>query len=431
MSTNPLAKELQGLSRRIRKQTKELAELDRESDWFRNFNQATAVEEAGRLLAEEEALESELNHSRTQLADEQARTKELTNLTKAGWDPLYWFSSARLEAKNNHALHHLTLSRCRQELESVEELLLGVRTSRSRCADLLARYDRYDEKMSQQRRSSLQADLALLHTEHEQLAARKVELDSRLEGPLKVLDHLQNELEEMQQTRETLERSVSAWERDVRQANDFIDDLSRASNGYDRAMIHQKCEREFDEGSPNAVAADRRRRITKAKAELARLDRPLEAKRRDVEKARTRIQTVVDRGIRVIGSLVVDGSNLCYQGEDFIGLSALRPLTVTLAKAYNVTVIFDASIRHRLGKARDFDLDAELPGAEVHVVPSRTQADETILIMADDPLVYVISNDRFSEFGDKAAVRDHRVLRHQILNARVIIHDLDLVVAFN
>jgi hypothetical protein len=44
--------------------------------------------------------------------------------------------------------------------------------------------------------------------------------------------------------------------------------------------------------------------------------------------------------------------------------------------------------------------------------------------------VYVLSNDRFAEYAEKPAVRDGRVLRHEILNGRILVHDLDVAASF-
>lgn len=43
---------------------------------------------------------------------------------------------------------------------------------------------------------------------------------------------------------------------------------------------------------------------------------------------------------------------------------------------------------------------------------------------------YVISNDRFRDFTDKDAVSCQRLIRHDIVAGKVLIHDLNLSVAF-
>ena len=119
--------------------------------------------------------------------------------------------------------------------------------------------------------------------------------------------------------------------------------------------------------------------------------------------------------------------------EKFIGIAALRPLCLILQESYDVTLVFDASIRRLLSGSDDENnwltddsLRRRFPGVTLHVVPARSQADETILAASVDPFVYVLSNDRFAEFRDKPAVRDKRLIAHEILNDRVLVHDLDI-----
>ena len=175
---------------------------------------------------------------------------------------------------------------------------------------------------------------------------------------------------------------------------------------------------------------DRRRKLTQTTRDLASKDRQLEGIRRNVGKAHDRVKRVVARGTRDIRALVVDGSNLCYQGGDFIRLAALRPLCDHLIGTYDVTVVFDASIRRKLGVLTDRALRDAFPGVTVHVVATRMKADETVLGVAEDPFVFVLSNDRFAEYGEKPAVREGRLIRHEIINGRVLVHDLDISVPF-
>ena len=97
--------------------------------------------------------------------------------------------------------------------------------------------------------------------------------------------------------------------------------------------------------------------------------------------------------------IIIDGKNLCFEGNTFIGLAALIPLTEQVAKRYDVTVVFDASIRRDL-KMSDDQLAKALPAAKVHVVASRAKADETILDAAHESTAWVISNDRYGDYRD-------------------------------
>jgi hypothetical protein len=45
-------------------------------------------------------------------------------------------------------------------------------------------------------------------------------------------------------------------------------------------------------------------------------------------------------------------------------------------------------------------------------------------------MAFVLSNDQFQEFPEKAAKRYGRVIRHEIVTGRVIVHDLNIDVEF-
>jgi len=94
-------------------------------------------------------------------------------------------------------------------------------------------------------------------------------------------------------------------------------------------------------------------------------------------------------------------------------------------------VVFDASIRRALQSG-----DAEVRGVfggnvKIHVVATSVKADATVLDLAgSDKTAFVISNDRFAEFWEKPAVKDGRLIRHEIVAGRVLIHDLGISEAY-
>ncbi|TVO80483.1 hypothetical protein [Shewanella algae] len=134
---------------------------------------------------------------------------------------------------------------------------------------------------------------------------------------------------------------------------------------------------------------------------------------------------------RDIQKLVLDGNNLCYQGDTFIGLVALKTLVPILAGDFEIIVVFDASIRRALGSGDSDVRDVLGNDIEVHVVATSVKADETVLDLAGtDKTTFVVSNDRFAEFGEKPAIRDQRVIRHEIVSGQVLIHDLGVSETF-
>lgn len=193
-------------------------------------------------------------------------------------------------------------------------------------------------------------------------------------------------------------------------------DLGAASNSYELRQIHEDCKSKFNEGSPNRVVAS--------------LQKRLESKTRDEAKLKQRIENLIQRDSRDIRSLVIDGSNLCYEGDKLIGLFAIRALHDSLSPEIQRTIVFDGSVLKRLGLPDDATLRRQLPGINVSIVKNLAGADETILDAAQDATSYVVSGDRFAEYPDKQAIKEGRILIAQVLNGRVIVPDLDINAAY-
>ncbi len=66
----------------------------------------------------------------------------------------------------------------------------------------------------------------------------------------------------------------------------------------------------------------------------------------------------------------------------------------------------------------------------MRVLARKTKADETIEAASEDPFVFVLNNDRFTEYRGKPAARDNRLLRHDMINGPILVHDLNLSVPF-
>ena len=178
-------------------------------------------------------------------------------------------------------------------------------------------------------------------------------------------------------------------------------------------MIHEECERTFGEGSPRRIIGERQK-------EVRRLER-------DFDKARRRVEDIARKASRKIDTIVIDGNNLCYEGNTFIGLSAIEALLPSLVRVCSVVVVFDSAIRRMLNTT-DSGIQKRLGRrARVHIVASRRLADETVLDLASGSEgVYVLSNDRFGDFNEKHVVRDGRIIRHEIVNGNIFVHDLQL-----
>lgn len=185
-------------------------------------------------------------------------------------------------------------------------------------------------------------------------------------------------------------------------------ELSNTNSSYERAMIHNECEKKFGISSPKKV-------ISQKESEICRIDR-------DLEKLLKRTSSVADKSARNIKKLILDGNNLSFQGDTFIGLTALKSFLPTFADEYEVVVVFDASIRRSL-RCNNSDIRNSLGSdIQIYAVANSVQADETLLdIAGSDDTTFVVSNDRFAEFGD-----NKRIIRHEIVSGHVLISDLSL-----
>lgn len=136
-----------------------------------------------------------------------------------------------------------------------------------------------------------------------------------------------------------------------------------------------------------------------------------------------RVRQVKRKGTMVVQRVIVDGSNLRFDDKNGrIGLFALRPLGAELMKSCEVLVVFDATILRQLGHPDEAALANAMPGIPVKVVASQTEADEFILDLAHDETTYVLSNDSFPDYSDKAAMRDDRVLAVEIVDSLRLVY---------
>lgn len=430
MVLNPLAVDLEASAERLKTIRKRRAKLTRDLDWHRAFDKPATTEAGDRQRAACDALGAEKLEVNRELTDAQHQAQQLEPMVRLGWRPTYWLSHERRDAKEKLSSVQGHMVELEERQNRLKKSIERARASARSTARALNRFERFDPDATRAAIASLEAEISLLHIDHERLAGRKEELDRQLQRPLEVLDNLRSEQREAVRRRDALLHRLSDLQADIDSADELDRLLSAAPNGYERRIIHERCERALGSSSPRAVVSDRRRQLREVKRKLADAEGTLRSFDRNIEKAELRVGTIVRRGARDVRALIVDGSNLCYQGTDFIGLAALRALSRELSRTYDVTLVFDASIRHKLAAESSRDLQDAFPGATVHVVAARTQADETILAAAQDPSVYVLSNDRFREYLDKSAVKEGRLITHEIINGQVLVPDLEVSVTF-
>lgn len=404
MNSNPFTKEIETLERNYEKTRREFRRWKTELTWFESLDLDQAAGElllAQRMNAESQSRLSIMSQG---LVDLELSVQRLEEEAGMGIDPRHWFSSERAIAKRQLAAMQQKLAAGKESAARMEAAISKAGESCRAIRDEIEKARIFDPLLAQSAIVALQAIMDGISPQLAALRHRSEKLDETLAEPQQRLYDEETERARLQ-TRFEL-------------AETFDNELSKASNSYDKRQIHLKCGSSLGDESPSTVMQETRKG-------LRRVDS-------NIEKLRARIAELVRIASRDVRNLVIDGSNLCYEGGNrFVGLAALKAIIPILAEAYTVTLIFDASIRRKL-KLRDKEIAAAFPDAsQVHVVANKCKADELILDVAgNDHYTFVISNDRYADFPEKSAIKEERVLRHEIVGPMVRIYDLRIAAPF-
>ncbi|WP_394198563.1 hypothetical protein [Litoreibacter albidus] len=293
------------------------------------------------------------------------------------------------------------LASTNQCLQEDQETLFKVRAQINSISKRISDHENFDLNTSEKWLSSLGPEIEHLKAE---LAADKVELmhiEAKIRPHTSELDRLKSEL--------------ATLNADIASADRFEQGLASASNGYESAMIHEECEKKFETGSPKQVIKDRERKIRSLENNVPKLER--------------RIRDELQKVERTIGHLLIDGNNVCYEGQSFIGLRAVSALIKELGGRFKISVVFDASIRAMLKTDTQGVERALGDTVNTYVVPTKMAADEYLLKLADqDSGAYILSNDRFAEYHDYSVVKSDRVCRFLIAEGKLMVNDFDISV---
>lgn len=370
--------------------------------WYDDFNIEAASAQFNLLSRKSDALRLQRDQISLKSIRVDREIERLDALTAFSFDPREWFSDERTENKRLLAAQRALKAQQRKQRDAINEQLKTNRAALEAIDEERDRYRQFDQLREAAICEGDGARLAQLRSTLQQVLAEKKRLDAKLLEPLASLaEHHRQE--------KVLVTALS-------QAADLEKKLSNASNSYDRHLVHEKCTKLFNEGSPGRV--------------LRQKQSELEGVRRTIKKLDARARSIVRRDTRVVRTVVIDGNNLCYEQhsgkQQAIGLGALQAAVKQLAQDYQVVVVFDAGICSLL-RMTSQDITARLRHlAEIHIVPCENDADETILDAAGDPYTYVLSNDKFRDFPDKPVVRGGRLVTHSIVNRRIIVHDFDI-----
>jgi len=332
-----------------------------------------------------------------------ADIKESEKPIKNIFNPFNWFDGGqRLYRKKLGGLR-IELEMKKVHKEKVVDSLSGACKSINKIRYSIERYKGFDRGVVSNNIDGLDRDVGFL----EKKVVKIYELKNNVDVALKpVVQQISG-----------YESSLSLAKEKLSKAQSFERKLDSADNSYERAMIHEECEKTFGDGSPKKIIRQQESAIRKFE--------------RDLEKAKKRAVLVARKASRDIKKLVIDGNNMCYEGGSFVGLSPLVASTIELQKNYEVIIVFDSAIRSQV-KANDQAIRERFSNnIKVHVVATKQLADETILdIASGDAACYILSNDRFGEYMEKEVVTNNRLLNHEIVDRKVIIHDLSVNVRY-
>jgi hypothetical protein len=401
MDLNPLTAVCAELQRQLAELHQSEKQVAGELQWYSSLNTRALEDDKRDNEAKAEQLQREIQALDQDIQGTIAQLGELAPAIRTLFNPLNWF-----------AKDQIVLRRKRAELCAVRDQKTALKRSRvteleaarTRIASVareLERHRTFDLPRRQGELSRLRDNIADKTSKLALVTNRKRQVDEKLT--------------ELVQEMQDLESRKRRAQSDLDSAEKLDRRLSSAGNSYERAMIHEQCERSFGIGNPRKIISERQREI-----------RQLE---RDYDKAKRRTEEFVRKAARRIDTVVIDGNNLCYEGNCFIGLAAIEALLPLLSRMCEVVVVFDSAI-YRLLKTNYPALQGRLAShAKVHVV-SRL-ADETVLDLASaSEFTYVLSNDRFGDFNEKAVVKGERIIRHEIVNGNVFVHDLQLKVKY-
>ncbi|MCO4320678.1 hypothetical protein [Aliidiomarina quisquiliarum] len=403
--TNPFSVKVINGKNELDNLSKELEILNDELTWYENSSIDELEELLGSLIQERKDLKTKITKTSEMLKDLFYSNKDFTETKeKHSWSP-----SSIL----NRVSKYLT----KDVLTTGEMLKRGLEADLIRNKNKLSEVESAIDTAGKNINIFLSFDLQSKERRRSDIIEvqnrKRVELDCLIDRKRSLDDVLVPITIEFNKHKNRMRRA----EYNINRAQKLNVKLSNAANSYERSEIHKKCEKEFKVGSPNTV-------INKARTEILTLERNL-------NKLTKRAEHEIKKAIRKIDVIIIDGNNLCYEGGDFIGLAALRALIPEIQSSYEVKLVFDASIRARLQSSDSYIRKIFGGSIKVHIVATGVAADETVLDLAGDHnSTFVISNDRFIDYPEKSAVVNNRLIRHEILDGKISVSDLNISKAF-
>ncbi len=260
-----------------------------------------------------------------------------------------------------------------------------------------------------QERDFISASLLNIAVELEKVEKEKIRIDNAIKEKTDILYGLYSE-----------ETSVSL---DLETAENLKIRLESATNGYERKCIHQESERIFQESNPNKVVVNLKKRKRYLDKNIDKVDKEI--------KEKVKILTTN------IDLIIIDGNNVCYKKDKFIGDIALKALVTALLESEitnksRILICFDNGISKLLSSTKkDVEDSFKSISEKIEVLISNGKADKTIINAAEKSNTFIISNDRFVDFRDKKAIKERRCLRHRMVFNQIHIEEFSIVATYD
>lgn len=260
-----------------------------------------------------------------------------------------------------------------------------------------------------QERDFISSRLLNIAVELEKVEKEKIRIDNAIKEKIDILYGLYSE-----------ETSVSL---DLETAENLKVRLESATNGYERKCIHEESERIFQESNPNKVVVNLKKRKRSLDKNIDKVDKEI--------KEKVKILTTN------IDLIIIDGNNVCYKKDKFIGDIALKALVTALLESEitnksRILICFDNGISRLLSSTKKGVEDSFKSISEkIEVLISNGKADKTIINAAEKSNTFIISNDRFVDFRDKKAIKERRCLRHRMVFNQIHIEEFSIVATYD
>lgn len=384
-------------------------QLQSDSTWYREFDCDVASADLAQLSRNGAEIQQRLDlliSSSESLSREKAKLDEAS--APGSWLASLWLSAEQKVAKHQAAELGKRLKLLTQSRREVEAELNKHKPGEASLTQSLQRYRQFDLLEASATEAGMAQELQLLQSlmERTQLASDKWEA---MAGAA---------------VREWAKsaRELEMIENDIAEAEGMESALSSTQDRRVKRSIHLACQERFEVSRPGQV--------------LEKLKGKRSYREKELAKKKDRVEDNLRLLDNAIETLILDGNNLCNRPDEngtttFIGLGVLSALVPHLSKLYKVVVFFDPGILGRL-RTTEAKLQAQFPQARVSFMGNGAIADEGILAAAAyDAGAFIVSNDRFADYSEQAAVKERRVLSHMIHAHSVQIQQLQVNIPYN